>query len=89
MPQPNPTSHTYAVKVRSEVSVSTFAVVTATNKPWVSARGDLVFGDDVPVPVIFPEGLWLAVYAVDPNTYLPINVVFPMLDKLPNSAAYK
>ena len=48
-----------------------------------------MFGDDVPVPVIFPEGLWLAVYAVDPNTYLPINVVFPMLDKLPNSAAYK
>ena len=79
----------YAVKIRAEVSVSTFAIVTATNKPWITARGDLVFGDDNPTPVIFPEGLWLAVYAVDPTTYMPINVVFPQLESLPNVGVYK
>jgi len=84
MPQPTDPK-TYAVKVRSEVSVSTFVVVTASNKPWVTARGDLVLGDDLPTPVIFPEGLWLVVYAVNPDTYEPLNVVFPALDKLPQS----
>jgi len=89
MPQPGTEQpNTYAVKVRAEVSVSTFAIVTAINKPWITARGDLVIGDDLPTPVIFPEGLWLAVYAVDPETFEPINVAFPALDQLPQGGAF-
>jgi len=82
MPQPAQTN-TYAVKVTPEVSVSTFMIVTASNKPWVTSRGDLILGDDLPTPVVIPERCWMVVYAVDPETYTPLNVVFPALERLP------
>jgi len=78
--------HTFYVKVSSVVSMSNYLIVTG-DKPWVSHQGNLSIGND-PTPVVIPAQNWAVVYAVDPTTRMPINVVVPRKADLPEWTTY-